>query len=163
MERSYVMDETVKARRITFDLQIIERRGFKMKVYFKLWLTVLALALAALVIITLATQPARAAGPWYVAPGGDDGDDCLSPATPCATINGAIAKAIYGDTVLVATGTYTGTGNEVVLLNNNVTLSGGWDDTFTTQSGTSTIDGEDARRGIFVPTWAAGFTMRVVP
>jgi hypothetical protein len=135
---------------ITFDLQIIERRRFKMKVYFKGWLTVLALALAALVIIILATQPIRAAGPWYVAPGGSDGNDCLSPGTACATINGALGKADPGDTIYVATGTYTGTGWEVVRLNKNVTLSGGWDGTFTTQSGTSTIDGEDARQGIVV-------------
>jgi uncharacterized repeat protein (TIGR01451 family) len=84
-----------------------------MKAYLKVWLTALALALAALVIITLATQPVRAAGPWYVAPGGSNGNDCLSAVTACATINGALNKPgfVAGDTVLVATGTYTGTGS----------------------------------------------------
>jgi uncharacterized repeat protein (TIGR01451 family) len=136
-----------RVKRITLDLQIIERKRFKMKAYFKGWLTVLALALGTLAIIILATQPTRAAGPWYVAPGGSDSNSCLSPGAACATINGAIAKASPGDMIYVATGTYTGTGNEVVSLDKDVTLSGGWDGIFITQSGTSTIDGEDARRG----------------
>jgi uncharacterized repeat protein (TIGR01451 family) len=100
----------------------------------------------------LASQPARAAGPWYVAPGGDDGNDCLSPATPCASIDGALGKPgfVISDTVLVASGTYTGTGDEVVLLDQNVTLSGGWNVSFTVVSGTSIIDGQGARRGVYV-------------
>ena len=48
---------------------------------------------------------------WYVAPGGNDGSDCLSPATPCATINGALQKPDQslapGDTIRVAVGVYT--------------------------------------------------------
>jgi hypothetical protein len=58
-----------------------------MKAYFKVWLTVLALTLAALVMIILATQPIRAAGPRYVAPGGtDSSNDCTNSSAPCATI-----------------------------------------------------------------------------
>jgi len=99
-----------------------------------------------------AFQPGRAAGPWYVAPGGSDGDDCLSPATACATINGALNKPgfVAGDTILVATGVYTGTGDQVLLLDRDATLSGGWNAGFTTQSGLSTIDGQRARRGMAV-------------
>ena len=82
-----------------------------MKAHFKVWFTVLALALGVLVIIALASQPARAAGPWYVAPGGSDSNACTSPGAACATINGAIAKASPGDTIYVATGTYTDTGD----------------------------------------------------
>jgi uncharacterized repeat protein (TIGR01451 family) len=106
--------------------------------------------LLALLTIALAYQAARAAGPWYVAPDGDDGYDCLFPATACATINGAIAKASPGDTILIATGTYTDTDSAVVLLDKDVTLSGGWmwDGTLAMQSGTSIIDGEGARRDI---------------
>lgn len=107
----------------------------------------LALAVTAMASVH---QSARAAGPWYVTPTGDDNNDCLSPGTPCATINGAIGKATNGDTINVGIGTYTGFGGEVVLLVRDATLSGGWDDTFTTQSGMSTIDAEGARRGITV-------------
>ena len=109
-------------------------------------LTLATGGLLTLVMILLALRPIRAAGPWYVTPGGDDGNDCLSPGAPCATINGAIGKASSGDTIYVATGTYTGSGDQVVLLDKDTALSGGWDEAFTTQSGTSTLDGEDARR-----------------
>lgn len=97
-----------------------------------------------------APSSARAAGPWYVSNAGDDNNDCLSASSACATINGALANPgfVAGDTILVAIGTYTGTGDEVVLLDKNVTLSGGWDDTFTSQSGMSTINGQGARQGI---------------
>jgi hypothetical protein len=43
-----------------------------------------------------------------------------------------------------------GTGSEIVLINKDVSLSGGWDADFSTQNGTSTIDGEDARRCMLV-------------
>ncbi len=118
-------------------------------------LTALTLSLGlilALWLLGLGSVPvAYAAGPWYVAPGGNDGGLCTSGA-PCATINGALAQPgfVAGDTIYVAIGTYTGTGNEVVLLDKNATLSGGWDTGFTTQSGDSTIDGEESRRGITV-------------
>ncbi len=109
---------------------------------------VLALIIGLVVLPT--PQPVRAAGPWYVSTTGNDANDCQGATTPCATINGAIEKAANGDTINVAIGTYTGTGNEVVLLDKDATLSGGWNDTFTTQSGMSTIDGGGVRRGIFV-------------
>lgn len=107
----------------------------------------LALAVTA---IASTPQSARAAGPWYVSTTGDDNNDCLSPNMPCATINGAIGKATNGDTINVAVGTYTSTGNEVVLIDKDATLAGGWDASFTTQSGMSTVDGQGARRGITV-------------
>ena len=81
---------------------------------------------------------------WYVTTSGNNSDDCLSPATACATINGTLSKPgfIAGDTIRVATGIYTGAGDQVVLLDKSVTLSGGWNAGFTTQSGASKIDGE---------------------
>ena len=87
----------------------------------RLMLTVLAL----MVVTGLATapQPTQAAGPWYVITNGSDSNDCLSPATACATINGAINKASSGDTIYVATGKYTSTsGSQVVLANTSVIL-----------------------------------------
>ena len=85
---------------------------------------------------------------YVKASGGSDANTCLSVALACATINGAIGKAADGDTIKIATGTFTGTGTEVVLIKKSVTLSGGWNTTFTTQSGMSTVDGQSARRGI---------------
>jgi Zn-dependent metalloprotease len=87
---------------------------------------------------------------WYVATTGHDGNSCSSAGSPCKTINAAIAKAAAGDTIKVAIGTYTGTGAEVVLIEKGITLSGGWNTAFTTQSGRSTIDGQGARRGVTV-------------
>ncbi len=100
----------------------------------------------------LAPEPARAAGPWYVSTAGDDNNDCLGPNTPCATINGAIGKATAGDTINVAIGIYTGSGTEVVSIDKDITLSGGWDADFTIQSGRSTLDGHEERRGLLVNT-----------
>jgi len=87
---------------------------------------------------------------WYVATTGNDANTCLTTADPCLTINGAIGKAANGDTIYVAVGTYYGSGSEVVTISKSVNISGGWDDTFTEQSGVSIIDGQNARRGIIV-------------
>lgn len=44
---------------------------------------------------------------WYVnASTGNDSNDCLSPATPCATVGAAVTKASSGDTLEIAAGTY---------------------------------------------------------
>ena len=64
--------------------------------------------------------PALAAGTWYVAPGGSDANDCLSPATACQTIGGAIGKAAPGDTIAIAAGTY----QENLILTAGFTLVG---------------------------------------
>jgi hypothetical protein len=55
-------------------------------------------------------HPVHAAGPWYVAPTGDDANPCLSPESPCASINAALNKPgfVPGDTILVGAGTYRG-------------------------------------------------------
>ena len=95
---------------------------------------------------------------------GDDGDDCQTATTACATVDGPLSKSgfLAGDTVLVATGTYTETSDQVALLNETVRLLGGWDGAFATQSGASTIDGEDARRRITVDTGATALMERFV-
>ncbi len=85
---------------------------------------------------------------FFVAPTGNDSNTCIYVAAPCLTINGAIGKAASGNSIKVSTGTYNGVGNEVVLINKGITLSGGWNEGFTTQIGMSIIDGQGARRGI---------------
>lgn len=112
------------------------------------------LIIALLLVLTRAAgvAPVRAAGPWYVAPGGNDTNDCASPATACASINGALNKPgfVAGETIKVAIGTYTGTGAGVVLLSKSATLSGGWDASFGNQTSLSTVDGQNTRRGIVI-------------
>jgi hypothetical protein len=120
-----------------------------MKPAFKKTLTAI-LASLALSLSLIGVTPAYAADVWYVAPGGNDGNSCLSVGSPCATIKAAIGKALDDDTIEVATGIYTDTGTEVVLINKNITLSGGWDAAFTTQNGMSSIDGQHAMRGATV-------------
>src|SRR6185369_4001389 len=84
---------------------------------------------------------------WYVTTTGNDSNSCKTTGSACLTINGAIGKAAAGDTIDVATGTYTVTGAQVALINKSITLSGGWNAAFTTQGGMSTLDGQGARRG----------------
>ncbi len=89
---------------------------------------------------------------WYVAPTGNDANDCLTTTTPCATLNGALHKPIFvqGDRILVASGLYTGTSDAVGTITTSVQLLGGWNSGFTVQSGLSTLDGENQRRGLKV-------------
>lgn len=102
------------------------------------------------ILLGLIPAPVQAAGPWYVAVGGSDLNDCLTPATPCAAINTAISRASSGDTILVGEGLYLGTGERVVWIDKGVTLSGGWNAGFSSQVGRSTIDGQDLRQAIRV-------------
>ena len=64
--------------------------------------SLLALAMTTIPFVPRSTY---AAGPWYVSPTGDDGNDFLSPATACATINSAITRASAGDIINIAEGT----------------------------------------------------------
>ena len=91
---------------------------------------------------------------WYVTSTGNDDNSCLSPGETCATINGAQSKSdigrVSGDTILVAAGTFIGPGGQVVLINKNVKLSGGWNSAFITRTSLSTIDGQGMRGGVKV-------------
>ncbi len=93
---------------------------------------------------------ALAGATWYVATTGNDANSCSAPASPCATIDGAIAKAATGDIIRVASGTYTNITGNVVTISKGVTLSGGWNSTFSSQNGASIIDGGGVRNGILV-------------
>lgn len=112
----------------------------------------LVLGVLCLLAASMNVPTVHAAATWFVATTGNNSNDCLAAATPCLTINGALAKGgfVAGDTVKVAVGTYTNTGEYVLLITQDVTLSGGWDATFTSQTGMSTIDGENTRRGVIV-------------
>ncbi len=80
-----------------------------------------SLALA-LTLVALAASPVSAASDLYVAPApaGSDSSDCLSPATPCATVGGALVKAAGADTIHVAAGAYS----EQVVIDKAVTILG---------------------------------------
>jgi hypothetical protein len=73
--------------------------------------------------VWLPTRPARATplATWHVAPGGNDANDCLSPATACATIGAAVVKADNDDTIQIAAGTYQESG---INLFKRLTLNG---------------------------------------
>ncbi len=84
---------------------------------------------------------------YYVAPTGDDGNACTSPAAPCRTVQAAINKASPGDEVRVAAYTYTDTHGVVALITKTVGLRGGWDVDFTLpkpdpQAYPTTLDGQ---------------------
>ncbi len=67
----------------------------------------IATVFAMLALTTLNYRPAKASTLWEVAPGGNDGWDCLSVPTACKTIQAAVNKASSGDTVRVEAGTYS--------------------------------------------------------
>jgi hypothetical protein len=99
-------------------------------------------------ILHRAPHPASAASTLYVTKGGYDGYDCLSLARACGTIDGALYRATPGDTIEVTAETYYGYGEEVVYINKDISLSGGWDQAFSSQVGRTTIDGQDTRQAI---------------
>ncbi len=82
---------------------------------------------------------------------GNNGNSCITPAAPCRNIQEAINKANAGNTVYVTSGTYTFSTNpipNVVVIDKDLTLSGGWSSDFSAQTGASTIDGGTANNGI---------------
>ncbi len=85
-----------------------------------------------------------------VAASGIDSGDCTSVA--CQTIQYAISQSFPGEQIQIAAGIYMSSGPQVVYIPHTLTLSGGFDETFTAQTGTTIIDGEQSRRGIYVPS-----------
>jgi len=64
------------------------------------------LVLALVLLVTLIAAAPAAAATLYVAPRGDDGADCMTPETACASFDAAYRAADLGDTVEVAGGEY---------------------------------------------------------
>ena len=75
----------------------------------------------------------------YVSTLGNDANTCIAVSQPCRTIDGAIAKASPGSSIFVASGIYTSENESVVTIDRDIHLLGGWEDTFTIQTGYSTI------------------------
>lgn len=73
----------------------------------KLSILILLTLLLTLMVTAVQAEPTN----YYVAPGGDNGNDCLTPDTACATIQAAIDKAESGDIINVYPGTYTESAN----------------------------------------------------
>jgi len=93
----------------------------------------------------------RASTNWYVSPAGSDQNACQTPIAACATLQSALARAFTGDVLYVAQGTYTSlSGAEVILVDKDIHVWGGWDLTFSQQTGRSVIDGQNLRRGVTV-------------
>jgi hypothetical protein len=98
-------------------------------------------------------QIARAdPGDLFVTPGGSG--DC-SQVAPC-DLQTAIGLASDGNAIYLTEGIYTGSGGAVVTVTRSIALYGGWDGSATMPPARdpaahpTTIDGEGARRGVYV-------------
>lgn len=80
--------------------------------------------LLALALAFLWGTPVSAAGDRYVATTGSDAGTCDNIASPCLTIAYAVAQATAGDTIHIAAGSYTGAGNQHVVIDKALTLAG---------------------------------------
>ncbi len=99
--------------------------------------------------------------------GNDSANNCLNPAAPCRTIQRAVNQSESGDTIYVASGTYTYPGSDnpcerylhgarsvVCIVNKQLTIKGGypsgdWSNPDPDMHPTI-IDGEDRVRGVYV-------------
>ncbi|MBK9926593.1 MAG: M4 family metallopeptidase [Anaerolineales bacterium] len=82
---------------------------------------------------------------WFVASTGNDTNSCSLPTAPCLTLESAMAKAGTGDPILIAAEMYPPT-----VISKSLTLLGGWDSTFSAQTGYSTIQGNPTSNGLSV-------------
>ncbi len=90
-----------------------------MKTAFKIFSLILIVALA---FGFSTARPVSAASILYVSTSGNDANDCLTTGTACATIQGAIDKAVGGESIQVEAGTYNV--STTILVNKAVTISG---------------------------------------
>ena len=69
----------------------------------------------------------------------------------CGSIDYTINnRASSGETLYIQSGTYNSQASSVATITKSVSLSGGWDASFSTQNGFSVIDGEGTRRGVLI-------------
>jgi len=121
---------------------------------------VLSIAAGSLLLVLLllmvrgGSQTARAEASVLFVKQDGSGSVC-SRSDPCA-LEEALSQADGDDTLVVAGGRYTGTGDAVVNLSESVALLGGWDATDTQvpvrdpKAYATTLDGEDQRRVIYI-------------
>ena len=97
-----------------------------------------------IITATISYDLENAPDKFYVAGSGNDINDCLSPLTACATIKSAVSKALTGATVYVTAEEFKlsgPAGSYAVWFDKSLHLSGGWDSTFTVQTGKTILDG----------------------
>ncbi len=115
-------------------------------------LIAIGFALVLLAVLPRSGYSAPQATTRYVAQFGGDGNNCLTPETPCEHIQAAIIKSSSGDTISIAAGTYF----ENLEINNlSLTLQG--------QGAISTtIDGSSQERVLFLTNDNPDIPMSVV-
>jgi hypothetical protein len=120
-----------------------------------------------LAVLLGALQGARvraAALDLFAEPGGTG--TCYSPVSPC-DLQEAIKEAWDGDTIYVAEGVYTGTGDQVAEITETLTLYGGWDGAVGApivhdpELYPSVLDGENERRGLYIYGGYEGITATI--
>ena len=95
-----------------------------------------ACLLVTLIVIASAIEShATTASVFYLSKSGNDSNNCLSPTTACSSISGALAKAAPEATIQVTAETYTGTGDQVIYIGKDISLTGGWNEEFTNRIG----------------------------
>ncbi len=123
--------------------------------------------LSLILLFCLLPRSISAANTNYFVKATGSGTTC-SQAAPCSLVT-AIGKAQISDTVYVASGTYTGTGSNVVMITKSIALLGGWNGAASgnvvrdPQTNISKLDGQKLRRvmlitGTITPT-IDGFTI----
>jgi len=108
------------------------------------------------VIAAPAERPLSDATPFhYVAATGADSGDCSTPVSACLTIQYAVDQAGTDDEIRVASGVYTGTATQVVVITKSITIRGGYTTTndFADPSdpvaNPTTLDAEGQRRVLY--------------
>ncbi len=97
------------------------------------------------VINLLCAQTVQAQTTYYVrATNGSDSNNGTSTSTPFEGIKAAVSAATTGDKILVSAETYTI--NSVITVNEDIDITGGYDATFSEQTGYTTLDGNTAKR-----------------